>query len=170
MLNEIVTNAPYFFLVVVRCFALISTTPLLSSSAVSRIAKIVLAGCISFVVFPTIYNAPYDFAPYSLEYLLLLVAEALIGIITGFFITAIFAAFSSAGQFFSLQMGFSAAEAYDALAQVENPLMGQFFNFIAMFVFLQTDFLQILFSRGLVASYKSLNAISLVVHGNDFVQ
>lgn len=170
MLNEIVTNAPYFFLVVVRCFALISTTPLLSSSAVSRIAKIVLAGCISFVVFPTIYNAPYDFAPYSLEYLLLLVAEALIGIITGFFITAIFAAFSSAGQFFSLQMGFSAAEAYDALAQVENPLMGQFFNLCAMLCFLQIEGFKNLFLGGVFRSFEAISAYSLVLYKDNFLQ
>lgn len=169
MLNEIVTNAPYFLLVAVRCFALISTTPLLSSSAVSRVAKIALAGCVSFIVFPTVYDIPYDFAPYSLEYLFLLLAEAMIGVITGFFISAIFAAFSSAGQFFSLQMGFSAAEAYDALAQVENPLMGQFFNLCAMLCFIQIDGFKTLFLGGIFRSFEALNAYSLVLYKDNFM-
>jgi len=170
MLAEIVNNAPYFLLVAVRTLALILTTPLLSSSAVSRVAKIALAGCISFIVFPTVYDAPYEFAPYSLEYLFLLLGEALIGVITGFFITAIFAAFSSAGQFFSLQMGFSAAEAYDALAQVENPLMGQFFNLCAMLCFVQIDGFRTLFLGGIFRSFEALSAYSFVVHQDAFLK
>ena len=52
-----------------------------------------------------------------------------------FFVSMIFAAFSTAGQFFAFQMGFSAASAFDSLSQVENPLMGQYFNFIGILVF-----------------------------------
>lgn len=169
MLSEIVNNAPYFLLVCVRCLALILTTPLLSSTAVSRIAKVALAGCISFIIYPTVYDAPYDFAPYSLEYVLFLVGEALIGIITGLFVSGIFAAFSSAGQFFSLQMGFSAAEAYDALSQVENPLMGQFFNLCAMLCFLQIDGFKTLFMGGIFRSFEALSALSFVTHKELFV-
>lgn len=169
MLEEIVNNAPYFLLVAVRCLALIFTTPLLSSSAVSRVAKIALAGCVSFIIFPTVYNAPYDFAPYSLEYILFLLGEALIGIITGLFVSCIFAAFSSAGQFFSLQMGFSAAEAYDALAQVENPLMGQFFNLCAMLCFIQIDGFKTLFLGGIFRSFEALSAYSFVLHKDSFM-
>ena len=169
MLSEIVNNAPYFLLVATRCLAMILTTPLLSSSAVSRIAKIALAGCISFVVYPTVYNAPYDFSPYGLSYILLLIGEGLIGVITGLFISSIFAAFSSAGQFFSLQMGFSAAEAYDALAQVENPLMGQFFNLCAMFCFLQIDGFKTLFLGGIFRSFEALSAYSFVLYKDSFM-
>ena len=161
MLSEIVNNAPYFLLVATRCLAMILTTPLLSSSAVSRIAKIALAGCISFVVYPTVYNASYDFAPYGLSYILLLIGEGLIGVITGLFISSIFAAFSSAGQFFSLQMGFSAAEA--------NPLMGQFFNLCAMFCFLQIDGFKTLFLGGIFRSFEALSAYSFVLYKDSFM-
>ena len=95
----------------------------------------------------------------------MLVGEALIGIITGFFITILFAAFSSAGQFFSFQMGLSAAEAYDALSQVENPLMGQFLNLVAMLLFLTTKGFQQVFLHGLVGSIQSMNALSLAAAG-----
>ena len=97
--------------------------------------------------------------------MLLLVGEALIGIITGFFITILFAAFSSAGQFFSFQMGLSAAEAYDALSQVENPLMGQFLNLVAMLLFLTTKGFQQVFLHGLVGSIQSMNALALAAAG-----
>ena len=50
------------------------------------------------------------------------------------------------------------------MAQVENPLMGQFFNFIAMLVFLQNNWLQRLFIEGLQQSFYSLNTFSILNH------
>ena len=86
----------------------------------------------------------------------------MIGIILGFFVQIIFASFSTAGQFFAFQMGLSASEVYDSLSQVENPLMGQFFNFMAMLVFLQNNWLQMLLLKGMSESFKVISAISIV--------
>lgn len=166
MLNSIVIQAPVYLLVFVRCFALIMTLPMFSMRAASRVAKIAIAGYMAFFIFGSIDASVY--APYigdegssSMLYVLLLVGEALIGIIMGFFISIIFAAFSAAGQFLAFQMGLSAASSYDALSQVENPLMGQFFNLVAMLIFMQTHWFQKLFLGGLVTSFSSLNALSI---------
>ena len=141
MLEQIVRNAPIFLMIAVRCFALIMTLPLFSIRTVSRMAKIAFAGYMAYLLFPHVDFSVYS--PYiasdgsfSLQYALLVLGEGLIGVLTGFFVSIIFAAFSSAGQFFAFQMGFSASEVYDALSQVENPLMGQFFNLIAILIFL----------------------------------
>ena len=67
-------------------------------------------------------------------------------------------------------MGFSAASAFDSLSQVENPLMGQYFNFIGILVFLQNQWFQKIFIRGLSKSLNSLNAISLVENREGFVK
>lgn len=146
-------KAPLFFLVGVRIFAMIATTPLLSTRAVPRTAKIALAGLTAFLVFPSVSGYPPFIEGFNLEYLLLLTGEALLGILTGFFISIIFATFSTAGQFFSYQMGFGASEVYDALAQIENPLMGQFLNFIAVLIFLQIKGFQTLFLGGILRSF-----------------
>ena len=166
MLDSILLKAPVYLLVFVRCFALIMTLPMFSMRAASRVAKVAIAGYMAFFIFGGIDASVYE--PYigeegtsSLLYVLLLAGEALIGIIMGFFISIIFAAFSSAGQFLAFQMGLSAASSYDALSQVENPLMGQFFNLVAMLVFMQTHWFQKLFLGGLVTSFSSLNALSI---------
>ena len=167
MLDRILANSPVFLLIAVRCFALIMTLPLFSIRNVSRISKIAFAGYIAYIIFPHVNFSSYT--PYiasdgalSLSFVMLLVGEGLIGILTGFYVTLIFAAFSSAGQFFAFQMGFSASEVYDALSQVENPLMGQFFNLVAMLIFLQSDWAIMLFTRALLSSFDSLNALTLV--------
>ena len=166
MLDSILLKAPVYLLVFVRCFALIMTLPMFSMRSASRVAKIAIAGYMAFFIFGSIDASVY--APYidedgttSMLYFLLLVGEALIGIIMGFFISIIFAAFSAAGQFLAFQMVLSAASSYDALSQVENPLMGQFFNLVAMLVFMQTHWFQRLFLGGLVTSFSSMSALSI---------
>ena len=166
MLNNIVIQAPVYLLVFVRCFALIMTLPMFSMRAASRVAKIAIAGYMAFFIFGSIDTSIYvpyigDEGSSSMLYILLLVGEGLIGIIMGFYISIIFAAFSAAGQFLAFQMGLSAASSYDALSQVENPLMGQFFNLVAMLIFMQTHWFQRLFLGGLVTSFSSLNALSI---------
>lgn len=167
MLNEILSQAPVFLLIFARIFAMLLVLPMFSMRSASRVAKVALAGYIAFFIFGTCdlsYYLPYiaQDGSFSMEYFLILIGEVLIGIILGFFITMIFSAFSTAGQFLAFQMGFSAASSYDSLSQVENPLMGQFFNLIAMLVFMQTHWFQKLFLQGLVTSFSSLNAISIV--------
>ncbi len=172
MLEKIVGSAPLFLLVTARCFALIMTLPLFSSRTVSRMPKVALAFYLAFFEFSKLTQSEGLFAPYmayvsldgnfSLEYILLLVGEALIGAIIGFYINVIFAAFSTAGQFFAFQMGFAASSVYDSMSEVENPLMGEFLNFLAMLVFLQTGLFQNLFINGLGASFRSLNVFSVL--------
>ncbi|MCI1207850.1 MAG: flagellar biosynthetic protein FliR [Treponema sp.] len=168
MLNTIVQNAPVFLLILARCFAMIMTLPLLSMRSVPKMAKLALAFYVSYIVFPQVNFSVY--LPYimtdnsfSLIYLLLVIGEAMIGVIIGFYVSIIFAAFSTAGQFFAFQMGFSASEVYDSMAQVENPLMGQYLTFIAMLIFIQNHWFQTLFLKALLASYKSLTAFSIAV-------
>lgn len=166
MLDRILLQAPVYLLVFVRCFALIMTLPMFSMRSASRVAKVAIAGYLAFFIFGGIdisLYKPYigDDGAFSMIYVLLLIGEALIGIIMGFYVSIIFAAFSAAGQFLAFQMGLSAASSYDALSSVENPLMGQFFNLVAMLVFMQTHWFQKLFLGGLVTSFSSLTALSI---------
>ena len=167
MFETILNKAPIFLLVCSRCAAMIMTLPLFSTRTVHMGAKVALVGYMAYLSMGSANYEAYlsmmnENGAFDLNYLLLMVGEAFIGIIMGFYVSIIFAAFSSAGQFFSFQMGFSASEVYDALSQVENPLMGQYFNLVAMLIFLQNQWLQKLFLHGLFESFKSMNVFSLL--------
>ncbi|MDR1972285.1 MAG: flagellar biosynthetic protein FliR [Treponema sp.] len=168
LLSELLRWTPAFLLIAVRALALIETAPLLSSDAVPQTAKIALAGLAAFAALPQAESYPLLGAdpavlnPQGLSFFLLLIGEAVIGVITGFFITVIFSAFSTAGQFFSLQMGFGASETFDPLSQIENPLMGQYLNLVAMLVFLITGGFRELFLGGFWRSLQSISIASLV--------
>lgn len=150
-------NAGVFILCFARVFAFLLTVPLISTRAVPRIAKLALGLLVTFLVFPQAQAISFTGDVFTGTFLLLLVGESLLGILTGFFVTIIFSVFSTAGQFFSYQMGFAASSVYDALAQVENPLIGQYFNSIAILVFIQIKAFQELFLGGILRSIQSVN-------------
>jgi len=195
ILQNILNFGPVFLLIAARAIAMVETAPLLSSDAVPQVAKIALAGFAAFAVLPNAgvfaveltaagaagvrgvgaVNLPGSgmlsdlrYEPFSLRFLLLLVGEGIIGIIIGFYMTLIFATFSTAGQFFSLQMGLGASETFDPLAQIENPLMGQYFNLVCMLVFLVIGGFRELFLGGFWRSVQSIN-FAMLVEGRDHV-
>ncbi|GHU81197.1 flagellar biosynthetic protein FliR [Spirochaetia bacterium] len=162
MIGEILAAAPAFLLIAVRALAMIETAPLLSSDANPQVARLALAGFAAYAVFPAAIINAGGIELFSLSFIFLVIGEAIIGIILGFYMSIIFAAFSTAGQFFSLQMGFGASETFDPLAQIENPLMGQYLNLVAMLVFLSMDGFSQLFLGGFQRSVQSISIISLV--------
>ena len=161
-LNEILAYAPAFLLIAVRALAMIEVAPLLNSESIPQVAKISLAGFLAYASFSSALVRDWVIAPFGLNFIFLVIGEALIGIIIGFFMALIFAAFSTAGQFFSLQMGFGASETFDPLSQIENPLLGQYLNIVAMLIFVTIDGFRDLFLGGFWRSLQSINVMSLI--------
>jgi flagellar biosynthetic protein FliR len=172
VLQNILGYGPVFLLLAARALAMIEVAPLLSSDAIPQAAKLALAGFAAFAVLPTaaVFSmdgaggalADLHYEPFSLSFILLILGEGIIGLIIGFFLTIIFAAFSTAGQFFSLQMGFGASETFDPLSQIENPLLGQYLNLVSMLVFLSIGGFTELFLGGFWRSVQTLNIVALV--------
>jgi flagellar biosynthetic protein FliR len=162
VLNDILLWGPAFLLVAVRALGMIETAPLLSIDAVPQTARVALAGFAAYAAFPGALARGWELEPYGLRFVLLAAGEGIIGVITGFFLTIIFSVFSTAGQFFSLQMGFGASETFDPLSQIENPLLGQYLNLVAMLVFLSAGGFYKLFLGGFWRSIESINIVSLV--------
>jgi len=179
VLQNILAFGPVFLLIAVRAFAMIQVSPLLSSEAIPPAAKFALAGFVAFAVIPTAEvfmaaNSPAGivtlpggeftdlrYEPFNLRFILLIIGEGIIGIIIGFYLTIIFAAFATAGQFFSLQMGFGASETFDPIGQVENPLMGQYLNIVSMLIFITIGGFNQLF-YGFWRSVQTINIVSLL--------
>ncbi len=143
---------------------MVEVAPLLSSSAIPQTAKVVLSLFVAVIALPYVVETGYRLPGNTVDYFLLIIGEALIGIIIGFMLVMIFAVFQMAGEFFSVQMGFSASEVFDPLAQVEIPLMGQFFNMAAMLVFLSMGGFYKFMLVGVYRSFGAVRASDLVEH------
>ncbi len=162
MLDSLIINFNLFLLIFSRIFALVETAPLLSSRALPQPAKIGFSFFIAIAVFPWMLNEGYPIPANTGDYFLLVIGEVFLGLTMGFFLQIIFAAFQVAGQLFSLQMGFGASQVFDPLAQIQIPLMGQFLNIMAMFIFLTVSGFQKLLLIGIFRSFKAVKAIDLV--------
>ncbi len=182
--TEVSAGAAVFFLIFARTFAMLSTAPLFSSGSLPGMVRVGLCLLVSALVLPVIDPAEITsltanstalpsagaaLVDFGLRYVFLLVGEVFIGIIQGFFIQMVAAAFQTAGQFFSIQMGFGASAVFDPLAQEEVPLMGQFFNLAAMLVFLLIDGFQKIFFTGVMVSFQTVRAADLARARDSFV-
>jgi flagellar biosynthetic protein FliR len=163
-LNQLVAAAPAFLLVAVRALALIESAPLLSSPSVPQIAKVALAGFAAFCAYPDAIKAQGWSAidPGAITFVFMLAGEALIGLLTGFYLNLIFTVFSTTGQFIGFQMGFSMAESFDPTSQVTNPLLGQYLDLVANLVFLTIGGFTTLFLGGFQRSFQTISIAGLI--------
>lgn len=158
----ILDGARLFFVVFARVAGLLRTAPLTSSSAIPPIAR---GGLMLFSTLIFFYFVGDSYGPIpetGLAYVMIVLAEIMLGVIMGLFLQLIFAIFQTAGQLFSFQMGFGASQVFDPLAQVEIPLIGQFLNLVGLAVFLSVSGMQRLFLSGLAGSFR-------VMKGTDFL-
>lgn len=167
VLEAIARNAPLFFLIFVRIYALLRVAPITSSESIPGIARVALTFFTSFAVFPRLIAAGYPVPDQLLSYIVLAVGEMLIGILTALFLVIMFSVFQLAGQFFSLQMGFGASQVFDPLAQIEIPLVGQFLNLVAMMVFIISGGLQRIFLHGVLGSFEAMRATDIAMVRGD---
>ena len=167
MLQRIVSAAPLFLLIFARIFALMRTAPLLSSGSFPGVARIALVFFTSFAVFPSVAAAGYPIPATAAGYVLLIVGEVLIGLISALFLVILFAVFQLAGQFFSLQMGFGASQVFDPMAQVQIPIVGQFLNVIAMMVFIVSSGVQRIVLHAVQGSFSAMTAYDIAARRGD---
>lgn len=154
-------NSEIYFLIFARVIALFMTTPILADKSVPGIVRNSLALMITIVIFPFAkdYMVPDD----GIAFLFVAIGEVALGIVTGFFITLIFSVFQLAGQMFAVQMGFGASQVFDPMAQVQIPVIGQLFNFVALFIFITTGAFQKIFIIGVLRSIEYVKATDLFV-------
>ena len=89
MLNTLFANASVFLIIAVRCFAFLMSMPLFSLKSVSTIVKVALSGYMAFFILPNVnFNVYSQFSSFettmNMYFILVLIGEALIGIIIGF--------------------------------------------------------------------------------------
>jgi len=165
-LQQLVENSQLFFLVFARIYAIVQVAPLLSSQTIPQMAKTGLSLLAAVAVFPNMMEIGYIIPDYGLVYAFMLIGELLLGLTMGFFLVIIYSAFQIAGQLFSLQMGFGASQVFDPLAQVQIPLIGQFLNMVAMFVFVTVNGFQKIFIVGVYRSFQYVKASDFMQHTN----
>ena len=150
-------------LVMARITAMMQVAPLFSSAAIPRPGRIGLALFIALIALPGVIAGGYPVPASGVQFGLLLIGEALVGVLLGFLVFLGFAALQTAGQFISLPVGFGIVELLDPLTERRSPLLGGLFHVLALLAFLSVGGLHRLMLDGVAGSFHALRAADLVV-------
>ncbi|MGE7917874.1 flagellar biosynthetic protein FliR [Viridibacillus sp. NPDC093762] len=151
-MEELVPKVTVFLLILVRISAFFITVPLFSYKTIPSKMRLTLAAVIAWMMYYTIDVTPMEV---NGEYILLVIKEAMVGLIIGLIAYIIMSAIQIAGSFIDFQMGFAIANIIDPQTGAQSPLLGQFFNTLALLVLLGTNGHHLLLD-GIYYSYEYL--------------
>ncbi|EWC42071.1 flagellar biosynthetic protein FliR [Stutzerimonas stutzeri] len=127
-----------FLLPLFRIAALLMSMPLIGTQLVPMRVRLYLALAIALVLVPTLPAMPMVDS-LSLEALLLIAEQLLIGVMLGFVLQLFFHVFIVSGQLLAMQMGLGFASMVDPANGVSVPVLGQFFNMLVVLLFLSVN-------------------------------
>lgn len=139
-------------LVGVRMVAFLIVAPPFSHRGIPATVKVMLATGLALAIAPRVATT----VPESTgEYVVLLVGEAVIGVGLGFLVAVVFAAVQSAGSLIDLMGGFSLAQGFDPMTQVNGAQFARLYQLTAVVILFVSDGYQMVIS-GLVRTFDAL--------------
>ena len=160
---QFVNELPGFLLILIRISSFFVTVPLFSYRNIPNRHKIGLAVFLSYLIFLTLDIPILEINEY---YFLLILKEAIVGLIIGVVAFILLTAIQIAGGFIDFQMGFAIANVIDPQTGAQSPIMGQYFYTFAMLLLLAVNGHHLLLD-GIFYSYQIIPLEQLVALGNE---
>lgn len=151
-MDELVPALPGYLLILTRVTAFIVTVPLFSYKAIPTTQRIFFGAALALMM---VYTIEIPEILIDGEYILLVMKEAMVGLYIGLIAYIIMAAIQIAGGFIDFQMGFAIANVIDPQTGAQSPLLGQFFNSLALLLLLALNGHHLLLD-GIFYSYQYL--------------
>lgn len=133
---DFIPKFPAFLLMFVRVTSFFLMMPLFSYRSIPASYKIGFGFFLAWIMFYTI-DAPI--LEINGTYILLILKEALVGIVIGFIAYLILTAIQIAGGFIDFQMGFAIANVIDPQTGAQSPLLGQYLYIISLLFLLAVN-------------------------------
>jgi flagellar biosynthesis protein FliR len=124
-----------FLLPLFRIAAMLMFMPIIGTQLVSARVRLYLALAICLVIMPTLPPMPVVDA-ISLQAIIWIAQEILIGVMFGFVLQLFFQVFAIAGQIVAMQMGLGFASMVDPANGISVPVIGQVFMILVTLLFL----------------------------------
>lgn len=128
-----------FFLILVRTTSMFMSAPAFSDRAIPARYKIGLGGLVSLLLLPVVDGPAIATSFNHLTAIILVLKEMLTGIIIGFALTMLFAGVEFAGEYVSLDMGFSLVQVYDPTFNQTFSIIARLKSILAILIFLIID-------------------------------
>jgi flagellar biosynthesis protein FliR len=118
-----------------RIGGLMTFAPFLGSTSISVRFKAALTVTFTVLLYPVC--APQVSQVTAANWLGMVLSESCLGLLLGLIVQFVFEAAQFAGQFASIQMGFSLVTILDPQTQADTPVISVFYQTVALFLFLQ---------------------------------
>jgi flagellar biosynthesis protein FliR len=152
--DQILGHVASFIWPLIRISAMFVAVPLFSLRAVPARVRLIFSLVITLVVLPALPTYPMV-EMLSYQGFLVAVAQAMIGLTTGFIVQLVFSALLFAGQGVALSMGLGFASMVDPQNGQQVPVIAQFYVMASTLVFLSLDG-HLLLIKMLLDSFTSL--------------
>lgn len=133
---DLLPDIPAFLLIFVRVTSFFITMPLFSYRTIPNTHKIGLGFFLAWIMFYTIDPPVFEV---NGAFLLLVMKEALVGLLVGFIAYLILSAIQIAGGFIDFQMGFAIANVIDPQTGAQSPITGQYFYIVSLLFLLSVN-------------------------------
>ncbi len=136
-MEQLTAYGPSFLLIFTRISSFFVTAPLFAYRTIPVMQRLIIALMMAMVLAPTI---PLD-EPLAIDatYIMLILREVTVGLSLGIVAFMILSVVQIAGGFIDFQMGFAIANVIDPQTGAQSPLIGQFFNALALLLLLSLD-------------------------------
>lgn len=149
-MQDIIPQFPAFLLVFVRVVSFFVTMPIFSYRTIPTTHRIGLSLFLAWIMYYTIDAPVFEI---DANYFMLIIKEALVGLLIGFVAFMILSAVQIAGAFIDFQAGFALANVMDPQTGVQSPLMGQYLYTISLLFLLGANGHHLLLD-GIFYSYR----------------
>jgi len=162
-MQEFVTQFPVFLLIFVRVAMFFLIVPIFSYR---NVPSLVRTGLSLFIAFAVYFAQTPEPVPLDGLFLLLVVKEALVGLMIALIAMIMMGAIQTAGGIIDFQMGFAMANVIDPLTGAQSPMTGQYLYIFAMLFLLATDGHHLLIDA-IYNSYQFIPLTEIAIHFAD---
>jgi flagellar biosynthesis protein FliR len=163
-MQDIIPEFPAFLLVFVRVASFFVTMPIFSYRTIPTTHRIGLSVFLAWIMYYTIDAPVFEI---DAHYFMLIIKEALVGLLIGFTAFMILSAVQIAGGFMDFQIGFTIANVIDPQTGTQSPLIGQYLYMVSLLFLLGTDGHHLLLD-GIFYSYRFIPIDQAWIHfGNE---
>lgn len=156
-----VENLEYDLMVLVRISSFVMAAPFFGYRSIPNRMKAAISILLSIVVLYSVPPVPLTYVG-VLGYAVLILKEALVGVVLGLMCSLCFYIVSMSGQIMDMEMGLSMASMYDPTTNIQVTVTGNIYNYYLMLVLVVTN-THYYIIRAITDSFRYVNVGEAIV-------
>ena len=162
------TDLEYFLLVLIRVSCFFSVAPFFSMSNTPRRVRVGLSVLVAVLLYQTI---PHSSLFYNtiLGYFVIVMKEALVGLLIGFAANLCSSVVSFAGHIADMEMGLSMASLFDPATKQQTTITGVYYNYMVLLLLMISGMHRYLL-KALAETYELIPINGAVFHDDALLQ